>query len=163
MTYVLREVSAPILPAGAGEIRVLHFSDLHLTPSRRQEIADIRSFAELKPDLVIATGDFMAHQDAVPTVLQALEPLFDIPGLFVFGSNDYFGPRIKNPFSYLRKDNGRRVLGPELPWQGLASSLEQLGWINLNHQKTLIEIKGVTIEARGTDDAHLEVDQEQDV
>ena len=108
MSYQLRQVSVPVLPAGHRSIRVLHFSDLHLTPKRKTEIADIKSFADLEPDLVISTGDFLAHKDAVPAVLDALHPLFDIPGLFVFGSNDYYGPRPKNPFSYLFKDNGRR-------------------------------------------------------
>ena len=97
MSYQLREVSVPVLPAGAPSIRVLHFSDLHLTPKRKTEIADIKSFAELKPDLVISTGDFLAHQEAVPIVLEALHELLDLPGLFVFGSNDYYAPKPKNP------------------------------------------------------------------
>ena len=83
MSYKLREVTLPLLPKGHEAIRVLHFSDLHLTPKRKTEIADIKSFADLKPDLVISTGDFLAHRDAVPVVLDALAGLFDIPGLFV--------------------------------------------------------------------------------
>ena len=81
MTYVLREAEMPILPAGHDDIRILHFSDLHLTPSRKKEIADIKSFFSLKPDLVISTGDFLAHKKAVPVVLDALDALLDIPGL----------------------------------------------------------------------------------
>ena len=92
MSYVLREAEMPILPAGHADIRILHFSDLHLTPARKSEIADIKSFASLKPDLVISTGDFLAHKHAVPVVLDALDSLLDIPGLFVFGSNDYYEP-----------------------------------------------------------------------
>jgi predicted MPP superfamily phosphohydrolase len=158
MSYQLREVSVPVLPAGAPSIRVLHFSDLHLTPKRTTEIADIKSFAELKPDLVISTGDFLAHTEAVPVVLEAIHELLDLPGLFVFGSNDYYAPKPKNPLKYLMKDHGKRVHGQELPWRGLAKSLTDLGWIDLNQSKTIIEVKGVKIEARGTDDAHLERD-----
>ena len=158
MSYKLREVSVPVLPEGHADIRVLHFSDLHLTPSRKREIADIKSFADLAPDLVISTGDFLAHNDAVPVALEALAGLLDLPGLFVFGSNDYYAPKIKNPLKYLKKDDGKRVHGAELPWRGLESSLTQLGWKNLNHHKEIIEINGTTIEVRGTDDAHLELD-----
>ena len=64
MSYKLREVSLPLLPKGHADIRVLHFSDLHLTPRRKTEIRDIKSFAELKPDLVISTGDFLASKQA---------------------------------------------------------------------------------------------------
>ena len=163
MSYQLREVSLPVLPIGHRDIRVLHFSDLHLTPARKREIADIASFAQLEPDLVISTGDFLAHKDAIPTVLSALGDLLDLPGLFVFGSNDYYGPKPKNPFSYLRKDHGKRILGPDLPWQGLLKSLTDLGWIELNHQRAIIKINDTTIEARGTDDAHLNRDNYSEV
>jgi predicted MPP superfamily phosphohydrolase len=163
MSYQLREVTVPVLPAGHRSIRVLHFSDLHLTPKRKVEIADIKSFADLKPDLVISTGDFLAHKDAVSVVLDALHPLFDIPGLFVFGSNDYFGPKPKNPFSYLFKDNGKRKLGPDLDWEGLQKSLTGIGWLDLNHSREIIKINDTTIEARGTDDAHLSFDNYSEV
>jgi len=100
MSYRLREASLPVLPAGHEPIRVLHFSDLHLTPKRSTEIRDIKSFAALKPDLVISTGDFLADRDAVPVALDALDSLLHLPGLFVFGSNDYYAPKPKNPFTY---------------------------------------------------------------
>jgi predicted MPP superfamily phosphohydrolase len=158
MAFQLREVNLPILPKGSPELRVLHFSDLHLTPRRKREIADIRSWGELKPDLVISTGDFLGHKDAINTALYALEPLLDIPGLFVFGSNDYYGPRFKNPLSYLKKDDGTRILGERLKTEDLDARLQARGWKNLNTAKLKIEVKGISIEARGTDDAHLELD-----
>jgi len=158
MAYKVRTASLPLLPKGARDIKVLHFSDLHLTPNKKREIADIKSFADLKPDLVISTGDFLAHKDAVKVALNALDQLLDLPGLFVFGSNDYYAPQFKNPLSYLRKDNGERKLGNKLPWQSLQKQLVKRGWQDLNHNKVKLKVNGVVIEARGTDDAHLELD-----
>jgi len=159
MSYRLKEVELDLLPVGSNPLRILHFSDLHLTPSRKREIADIHSFNSLEPDLVIATGDFMAHPDGVSVVLGALGGLLDRPGAFVFGSNDYFAPKIKNPARYLMPDNGKRILGDELDALGLAKSLEQLGWLNLNDKKAKLKVNGLNIELRGTDDAHLERDK----
>jgi predicted MPP superfamily phosphohydrolase len=158
MAYKVREVTLPLLPRGARDIRVLHFSDLHLTPSKKREIADIKSFIKLKPDLVISTGDFLAHKDAVTPALDALDDLLDLPGLFVFGSNDYYAPKFKNPFSYLKRDHGERKLGNKLPWKSLQKKLTARGWKDLNHNKVKIKVNSVIIEARGTDDAHLELD-----
>lgn len=158
MGYQLREATLPVLPVGHHNIRILHFSDLHLTPARRQEISDIKSFISLKPDLVISTGDFLAHQQVVPIVLETLNELLDLPGAFVFGSNDYYAPRIKNPFSYLFKDHGKRVIGNKLPVEELRAGLTSRGWKNLNHHRSTVKIKDTTIELRGTDDAHLNRD-----
>ena len=158
MAYKVRRSTLPLLPAGSRDIKVLHFSDLHLTPNKKREIADIKSFADLKPDLVISTGDFLAHKDAVQVALNALDQLLDLPGLFVFGSNDYYAPQFKNPLSYLRKDNGERKLGNKLPWQSLQKQLVKRGWQDLNNNKVKLKVNGVVIEARGTDDAHLELD-----
>lgn len=158
MGFEIRQAQIPILPAGHGPIAIVHFSDLHLTPSVKREIEDIKSFIDLKPDLVISTGDFLGSTDAVPVVLDALDQLLDIPGLFVFGSNDYYAPRLKNPLLYLTPDNGKRIHGDPLPSHELADGLVKRGWRNLNFSRTLLEINGTTIEARGTDDAHLNRD-----
>jgi predicted MPP superfamily phosphohydrolase len=158
MAYKVRTATLPLLPKGSKAIKVLHFSDLHLTPKRKREIADVKSFIDLRPDLVISTGDFLAHKDAVGPTLDALGDLLDLPGLFVFGSNDYYAPSFKNPFSYLLKDDGSRKLGAKLPWQKLQKQLTKAGWKDLNHNKVKLKVNGVVIEARGTDDAHLELD-----
>jgi predicted MPP superfamily phosphohydrolase len=163
MAYKVRTATLPLLPKGSKAIKVLHFSDLHLTPKRKREIADIKSFIDLRPDLVISTGDFLAHKDAVGPTLDALGDLLDLPGLFVFGSNDYYAPSFKNPFSYLLKDDGTRKLGAKLPWQNLQKQLTKAGWKDLNHNKVKLKVNGVVIEARGTDDAHLELDDYRQV
>ena len=158
MAFQLRSAEIPVLPQGARPIRILHFSDLHLTPKRRVEISDIKSWIDLAPDLVISTGDFLAHPQAVPVVLDALDSLLDLPGLYVFGSNDYYAPKAKNPLRYLLPDNGKRNHGPELPWQELDSGLSARGWYNLNRSRVTLTVNGTVIEARGTDDAHLNRD-----
>jgi predicted MPP superfamily phosphohydrolase len=58
----------------------------------------------------------------------------------------------------LSKDNGERKLGNKLPWQSLQKQLVKRGWQDLNHNKVKLKVNGVVIEARGTDDAHLELD-----
>ena len=158
MAYKVRRTILPLLPKGSSDITILHFSDLHLRPSQKRKIADIKSFINLKPDLVITTGDFLAHKDSVGSVISALDELLDLPGFFVFGSNDYYGPKFKNPFSYLQKDHGERKLGNKLPWQSLQKKLIKRGWKDLNHNKVKVKVNGVIVEARGTDDAHLELD-----
>jgi predicted MPP superfamily phosphohydrolase len=158
MSFVVREARMPILPAGKPDIRVLHFSDLHLTPKRTKEIRAIESFIDLKPDLVISTGDFLGHMEAVPVALKALDSLLDLPGLFVFGSNDYYAPLPKNPLKYVMPDDGTRKHGADLPWHELAAGLSKRGWSNINFSRVLLEIQSTVIEARGTDDAHLNRD-----
>ena len=158
MAYKVRSSSLPLLPKGAKPIKVLHFSDLHLHPRKKHEITDIKTFIDLKPDLVVSTGDFLAHKDGIDIALNALDELLDLPGLFVFGSNDYYAPRFKNPLSYLKKDSGERNLGEKLPIGEFDKELQSRGWINLNNKRSSITINGVTIDVRGTDDAHLELD-----
>ena len=156
--FTLREVSVPVLPQGADPVRILHISDIHMTPRQRKKAAWLRSLADTKPDFVIVTGDFLAHRQAVPAVLEALEPLRRIPGAFVFGSNDYYAPSAKNPARYLFKDDGTRIHGDELDWPALRDGLTASGWSNLTHARALVSIGGVATELRGVDDPHLERD-----
>ena len=111
--FTLRHRSAPVLPAGSEPLRVLHLTDMHLMPGQRRKVEWVRGLAEWEPDLVVNTGDNIAHRDSVATAMRAMEPLFGLPGVFVMGSNDYFAPRLKNPARYLT-DNHRRGLGLSL-------------------------------------------------
>src|ERR1700719_1172254 len=86
--FVLRRADVPVLPAGAEPVRVLHLSDIHLTPGRHRLLSWIRSLDALDPDLVVNTGDSIAHAQAVQPLLEAFGPLLGRPGIFVFGSND---------------------------------------------------------------------------
>ena len=105
--FTLRRFDVPVLPAGSRPLRVLHLSDLHLTPRQRDKIRWVRELAVLEPDLVVTTGDNIAHQDAVPALLEAYEPLLSVPGVFVLGSNDYFPPKLKNPLRYFDDSHPR--------------------------------------------------------
>ena len=103
--FKVRELDLELLPAGSESIRVLHISDLHITPAQTRKINWVRSLAKLEPDFVVGTGDFMAHQLAVPAVVEAMNELMDLPGAFVLGSNDYLAPIIKNPLKGLSHEN----------------------------------------------------------
>src|SRR6478609_8523409 len=71
--FALRQATVPVLPPGHGPLRVLHVSDLHLTPTQGRKRAWVQSLAELEPDLVVNTGDNLSHRDAVPSVLDAFD------------------------------------------------------------------------------------------
>jgi predicted MPP superfamily phosphohydrolase len=156
--FTVREVTVPVLPAGSAPLRVLHISDAHLTPSQHRKRQWLRGLAELEPDLVVNTGDNLAHTKAVPAVVQSLSELLSVPGLFVFGSNDYFAPRLKNPLNYVIKPQ-HRVHGDPLPWQDLRAAFTERGWHDLTHTRRDIEVAGLHISVAGVDDPHLKRDR----
>lgn len=159
--YALREVTVPVLPPGASPLRVLHLSDLHLTPSQRRKRDWVRDLASLRPDLVVDTGDNIAHADGLRPVLDALDPLLGTPGAFVMGSNDYYAPRLKNPARYLRADarDTRHVLPVALPAGELAAELVRAGWRDLTNTRDSVEAGGRTVDLVGVDDPHLDRDR----
>jgi uncharacterized protein len=157
--YTLRSVELPVLPAGTRPLRVLHLSDLHLTPGQSRKRGWLRSLADLEPDLVINTGDSLAHVDALPPLLDALGPLLDVPGVFVLGSNDYFAPILRNPLWYLFPDDGTRTMHTtKLPWRELADSFSAAGWTDLTNRRTTTSVRDVTVAWAGVDDPHLRYD-----
>ena len=78
---------------------------------------------------------------AVPAVVQALGDLLSVPGVFVFGSNDYFGPRLKNPANYLTNPE-HRMHGEPLPWQDLRAAFTERGWLDMTHTRRELEVGG---------------------
>jgi predicted MPP superfamily phosphohydrolase len=158
-SFRLRRVDVPCLPSGATALRVLHLSDVHMTPTQRRKQEWIRALDDLDPHLVVHTGDNLAHADAVPAVLDAYAGLLRRPGVFVLGSNDYFGPKPKNPVNYLKKDSGRRVIGVPLPWRGLRDGFTGAGWRDLTNRRDTLTVEGLSIAFAGVDDPHLHRDR----
>jgi len=152
--WTLRRFDVPVLPPGSRPLSVLHLSDLHMTAGQRSKQEWVASLAELQPDLVVDTGDNLAGHDAVPGTLRALQPLLDLPGAFVFGSNDYFGPVLKNPFGYLRRERPH-VEGAPLPADDLRAGLVRAGWADLNNARAVVKASGRAIELFGVDDPHI--------
>lgn len=156
--FTLRETSMAVLEPGSATLRVLHISDLHMMPGQRMKQNWLRELDRLEPDLVVNTGDNLSHQRAVPSVVQALGPMLARPGLFVFGSNDYFAPKPKNPFKYFDK-NHKRTTGESLPWRDLRAAFSERGWLDVTHVRRELEVAGVRIAAAGVDDPHLKRDR----
>ena len=156
--FVIREVTMPVLTPGSSPLRVLHLSDFHMRPGQHRKQGWLRDLARWSPDLVVNTGDNLAHPKAVPSVVQAMGDLLSVPGLFVFGSNDYFGPRPKNPASYIF-DKSKRVTGVPLPWQDLRAAFTERGWLDMTHTRREIDVNGLVIAAAGVDDPHLQRDR----
>ncbi|GGF49132.1 metallophosphoesterase [Marmoricola endophyticus] len=156
--FVVRRADVPCLPAGHEPLRLLHLSDLHATPRQTTKLAWLRSLADLEPDLVVSTGDNLAHRDVLPPLLDALDPLLDRPGAFVLGSNDYYSPVPKSPLRYFRDDDTRSTHVAPLPWEHLCVSLARRGWQELTNTTGTIEVGGTTIALSGLDDPHLSRD-----
>ena len=158
--FRLREVEIPCLRAGSEPLRVLHLSDIHITPTQRRKRDWLRRLADLQPDLVINTGDNLSHRDSVPVVMEALGDLRDVPGAYVFGSNDYWGPILKNPLRYFLPNGGsKKMQGPPLPWRELRTAFDEVGWVDLSNQLGEVTVKGVRIALAGVDDPHLRYDE----
>ena len=156
--WTLRRFDVPVLAPGSAPLRVLHLSDLHMTADQRSKQEWVASLAELRPDLVIDTGDNLAGHDAVPGTLRALEPLLDLTGAFVMASNDYYAPRPKNPLKYFKQDH-KRVHGDPLPWRDLRDAMTARGWVDLTNARGELAVGGRRIALAGVDDSHLRRDR----
>ncbi|WP_307868854.1 metallophosphoesterase [Umezawaea beigongshangensis] len=162
--WTLRTATLPVLAPGSKPLTVLHLSDLHMMPDQRSKQRWVAALDELEPDLVVNTGDNLAHKQAVPAVLRALGPLLDRPGVFVFGSNDYYAPRPKNPARYLLPSSKtKRIHGIHLPWRDLRAGMVERGWLDLTHVRRTFTVAGQTIFAAGLDDPHLKRDRYEDI
>ena len=156
--WTLRRATLPVLAEGARPLTVLHISDVHMTPGQHAKQRWIAELDALEPDLVVNTGDNLAHPRAVPAVLRAYGPLLRRPGVFVFGSNDYYAPRLKNPARYLFPSK-KRIHGTPLPWRDLRAAMTEHGWLDLTHTRRTITVDGVRVQFAGVDDPHLRRDR----
>ncbi|MET4157320.1 metallophosphoesterase [Agromyces sp. PvR057] len=157
--WTLRRVEVPVLPAGSSPIKVLHLSDLHMAPWQREKQAWVRSLAALEPDLVVDTGDNLGHERGIEGIRAAFEPFHGVPGVFVNGSNDYFGPVLKNPFLYFSGPSGHVRRSKRLDIDELHAFFAELGWQDLDNTATTLDLHGTHFEFFGVDDPHKGFDR----
>lgn len=168
--FHLQEYELPLLQPGTLQrakadkrsFDILHVSDLHMIPGQRRKVEFVSSLDELEPDLVINTGDNLSDEQAVPWVLDALGPLLNRPGAFVFGTNDYWAPRPVNPLKYLTGTK-RKPSYVDLPWQGMRAAFIERGWRDATHQRLEFKASGVRLALAGVDDPHHELDDHAQV
>lgn len=159
--FELKQITVPLLEPGtlrgADEFRILHLSDLHMIPGQDEKIAWVSALDSLQPDLVVNTGDNLSDEHAVPDVLRALGPLLNRPGMFVFGTNDYWAPSLPNPFSYLFGTR-REPTYIDLPWRDMRAAFIERGWRDATHERLEFQVGPVRLAAAGVDDPHHNLD-----
>ncbi|TCO47670.1 hypothetical protein EV646_105223 [Kribbella antiqua] len=163
--FTLRRFTVPVLPEGTAPLKVLHLSDLHLMPTQERKINWVNDLAELEPDLVVNTGDNIANERSVFPLLRAYGELLDLPGVFVFGSNDYWKPHFKNPGKYLLPAHKQRHKphGPDLPFEEMRRAFTGAGWVDLNNAKATLKVNGLRLDFAGTDDPHIKRDRYDEI
>ena len=158
--FTVRYETVPVLDPGARPLTVLHLSDLHMAPWQTGKQEWVRSLGLVEPDLIVNTGDNLGHVDGIEGVKAALDVFAGIPGVFVHGSNDYFGPSFKNPLAYFGAPSRHREAAERLDTPGLERVFEQrFGWANLNNDVKAMTVGGSNLEFFGTNDAHRNWDK----
>ncbi len=155
--FALRRIEVPVLRPGSLPIRLLHLSDLHLIPTDDRKVAWISGLARLHPDVVVNTGDTLAHRRSVPTAVAAFGTLLDVPGAFVFGNNDFQEPVRKSPHRYFVR-NAPIKTGRALPWRDLRAAQAERGWIDLTNRRGTVTVRDQRIAFAGVDDPHTRRD-----
>ena len=156
--FALRRIDIPVLPPGTWPIRILHLSDLHIVPGQWRKAAWVSSLADLRPDLVVNTGDTLSHLKAVPAAVAAFGELLDTPGAFVFGNNDFYAPLPKSPHRYFMKAP-TVTRGAPLPWRDLRAAQVERGWQDLSNAKHTITVRGQKIALAGVNDPYTQRDR----
>ncbi len=156
-TYELALLAPGTLRGEREAFTILHLSDLHMIPGQQRKVAWVSALDALEPDLVINTGDNLSDERAVPWVLDALGPLLERPGAFVFGTNDYWAPQPVNPVKYLL-DSKREPSYVDLPWQGMRAAFIERGWRDATHTRLEFKASGVRLALAGVDDPHHDLD-----
>ncbi len=151
----MRYETLPILDPGARNMTVLHLSDLHMAPWQARKQEWVRSLAIIEPDLIINTGDNLGHPDGLVGIEHALAPFADVPGVYVNGSNDYYGPSLKNPLHYFAGTSNHSASADRLDTDSLERYFtDSLGWLSLNNRARALELRGSRLEFFGVNDAH---------
>ncbi len=174
-SFRLRRVEVPVLPAGMRPIRILQLSDIHMVSGQRKKRRWLQSLAGLRPDLVVNTGDNLSDPDRRPRSAGRPGPVDGLPRrTYVFGSNDYYGPKFRNPTRYLvEKARGQHGLNGKQtgahgvirnPWGDLRDAFDAAGWVGLSNTRGQVKLdSGTVLGLTGLDDPHIKRDRYAEV
>ncbi|HRA76009.1 MAG TPA: metallophosphoesterase [Propionicimonas sp.] len=160
-SFRVRRLQVPVLPPRSPKLRVLHLSDVHLGARNRARAGFLSHLAGLEPDLVVSTGDHISEAGGIELLAESLGRLLERPGVFVTSSNDYTGPSLTNPLAYLWRttaNHGADTGEVPLPTDRLRTALSAGGWQDVTQRRISLDVRGLRLEVRGTDDAHLDLD-----
>ncbi|WP_434810035.1 metallophosphoesterase [Microbacterium sp. bgisy189] len=158
--FTVRRHDIRVLPAGSPSLTVLHISDAHMAPWQHRKQRWIAETAEqVQPDFVINTGDNLGHADGLIGIRAAFAPLRGVPGLFVHGSNDVVGPKMRNPLKYFSGPSSGHMRAERLDTQAMDDWFtDEIGWTDLNNTAARLVVDSLRIDAFGVDDAHRDWD-----
>lgn len=171
--FTLRRAEAAVLRRSVnGPLSVLHLSDLHLQPrgragglSRADALARFldRCRAD-SPDLTVITGDIVGHPDAIDDAVALLAPLVtDRAGVVTLGSNDLYGPVVKNPLAYLAGDRDTTPRGEPIDTERLVRGLDATGWTIAENTRVEVGTRAGVVDVAGLGDAHIHADRPDEV
>ena len=138
-------------------LRILHISDTHLTQKQVRRQRFLTSLAATHPDLIVLTGDLIGENAAIDPLLQAFAAFHGIPGVYVYGSNDYHAPKPRNPLNYFFKNSSISKTNPpqRLDTDRLTAGMDELGFLNLNNATGSLSIGSWNLEFIGVNDPHI--------
>ena len=147
------------LPAGPRPLRVLHLSDLHLTPAPARKQDWSAAWPTLEPDLVVNTGDNLAHRDAVARRARgARRPARRARRLRVRLQRLLGARRCATrcatscPTAASATSTGRRCRGASS-----APPSTSAAGLDLTNRRDALTVSGVALAFAGVDDPHLEL------
>lgn len=152
-------------------LTILHVSDLHIWKGKGWIARYLAELARLQPNLVVLTGDNFAEAAGLAELKEALTPLSRYPGIFCYGSNDYYSGLPKLPIKYFfpktapgESADQRNKRKPDLPTATLTEWLEGKGWLNLNNRAGELDLPAqnqtaLKLVCTGVDDPHINRDE----
>ncbi len=158
--FTVREATASALAPGSAPIRVLHISDAHMAPWQHRKQDWLASLAQLRPDLIVNTGDNLGHRDGLEGIRRAFDAFAGIPGVFVHGSNDVVGPSPRNPLRYFLGPSKKQHEPESLDTDAMDRYFtDELGWTDLDNAASRMTLAGNAVDLFGVNDAHRDWDR----
>ena len=128
--FALRRVDLAVLPPGAWPIRVLHLSDLHIVPGQQRKIDWVSSLADLRPDLVMNTGDTISHPGRCPPRWPRSAACSTCRARSSSATTTST-PRRRSRRTSTSLKKTVTPTGAPLPWRDLRAALAERGWLDL--------------------------------